>query len=94
MEANRDDRQPSRQGDEQPGLCDTCVCAKVCMIYAQSQRPIHECTAYTAVQTSSERAHGVVQGKELAGLCVNCSRRHTCTFERPEGGVWHCEEYY
>lgn len=27
------------------------------------------------------------------GLCVNCKLRGSCIFERPEGGVWHCEEY-
>jgi hypothetical protein len=27
------------------------------------------------------------------GLCRNCANRGTCTFPRPEGGVWHCEEY-
>jgi len=27
------------------------------------------------------------------GLCVNCKHEATCTFARPEGGVWHCEEY-
>jgi hypothetical protein len=29
----------------------------------------------------------------LAGLCVNCEHRDECTFPKPEGGVWHCEEY-
>ena len=27
------------------------------------------------------------------GLCRNCQNRDTCTFPKPEGGVWHCEEY-
>ena len=27
------------------------------------------------------------------GLCKNCENRETCTFPRPEGGVWHCDEY-
>lgn len=27
------------------------------------------------------------------GLCVNCDVRETCTFSKPEGGVWYCEEY-
>ncbi|KPL18822.1 MAG: hypothetical protein AMJ92_06255 [candidate division Zixibacteria bacterium SM23_81] len=30
---------------------------------------------------------------KLKGLCVNCDNRETCTFPKPEGGVWHCEEY-
>ncbi|MHC4505741.1 MAG: hypothetical protein ACYTFI_20745, partial [Planctomycetota bacterium] len=27
------------------------------------------------------------------GLCGNCEERRSCTFPKPEGGVWHCEEY-
>jgi NADH-quinone oxidoreductase subunit E len=26
-------------------------------------------------------------------ICINCENRHTCKFIKPEGGVWHCEEY-
>ena len=31
--------------------------------------------------------------KEYRGLCSNCEQRSTCTYPKPEGGVWHCEEY-
>ena len=27
------------------------------------------------------------------GLCASCVRRATCTYSKPEGGVWRCEEY-
>ena len=27
------------------------------------------------------------------GLCSLCENRTTCTYPKPEGGVWHCEEY-
>lgn len=30
---------------------------------------------------------------EYKGLCGNCEKRDECTFPRPAGGVWHCEEY-
>lgn len=30
---------------------------------------------------------------KLSGLCMNCENRDTCTYPKPEGGVWHCEEY-
>ena len=29
----------------------------------------------------------------LRGLCTLCECRETCTYPKPEGGVWHCEEY-
>jgi hypothetical protein len=27
------------------------------------------------------------------GLCVTCTYVTSCTFPKPHGGVWHCEEY-
>ena len=27
------------------------------------------------------------------GLCSDCENRKTCMYPKPEGGVWHCEEY-
>lgn len=30
---------------------------------------------------------------KLKGLCKICSLRNECTFPKPAGGVWHCEEY-
>lgn len=30
---------------------------------------------------------------EYKGLCENCENRDECTYPKPEGGVWHCEEY-
>ncbi len=29
----------------------------------------------------------------LKGLCANCGNRNDCEYPKPEGGVWHCEEY-
>lgn len=30
---------------------------------------------------------------DYMGLCRNCENRSRCTFPKPEGGVWECEEY-
>jgi hypothetical protein len=27
------------------------------------------------------------------GICSNCDNCRTCVFPKPEGGIWHCEEY-
>ena len=27
------------------------------------------------------------------GICINCKNRQTCKFIKPDGVVWHCEEY-
>lgn len=29
----------------------------------------------------------------FGGLCRNCENRYTCKIRRPEGNIWHCEEY-
>lgn len=31
--------------------------------------------------------------ENLAGLCPSCENRFECRFPKPEGGVWHCEEF-
>lgn len=41
-----------------------------------------------ATPPPAERDSGIDKG-----LCKNCANRETCTFPRPEGGVWHCDEY-
>jgi len=30
---------------------------------------------------------------QVLGLCSNCIHRKTCGFDKPDSGVWHCEEY-
>ena len=42
---------------------------------------------------AAETAEPAEQPDQLKGLCVNCEHRLTCTYRRPIGGVWHCEEY-
>ncbi|MCK5126845.1 MAG: hypothetical protein KAR42_11370 [candidate division Zixibacteria bacterium] len=29
----------------------------------------------------------------LKGLCMNCESRSACFLPKPDGGIWHCEEY-
>jgi hypothetical protein len=43
-------------------------------------------------QAGSDAVEGTDRGKYM-GLCMNCLHRDTCTFPRPEGGVWRCNEY-
>lgn len=34
-----------------------------------------------------------VDSNRYIGLCRTCEERESCKFTKPEGGVWHCEEY-
>lgn len=45
-------------------------------------------TGSMAASLKGERDSGLNKG-----LCKNCANLETCTFQKPEGGVWHCDEY-
>jgi len=51
------------------------------------QRPCLDTTV-----TGKASGEGSDSNKFL-GLCKTCDERDTCQFAKPEGGVWHCEEY-
>jgi hypothetical protein len=60
---------------------------------------VFECSEYepgrgNPVREGNPSASAANPGREkVLGLCADCAARETCTFPRPEGGVWHCEEY-
>ena len=90
------------------GLCATCKHALTCTFPRNENRPVMFCeefegydtrstgpmppqaSVHSASQTPSVSAS---QDPTLKGLCVSCARRDTCTFPKPEGGVWQCEEF-
>lgn len=51
----------------------------------------------TALPGLIVRPGGVVLNVEMPqaaqGLCTTCELRESCTFTKPESGVWRCEEY-
>ncbi len=97
---------PIRQISVRHGLCRTCVKAPECTFPRDPNRPVHSCDEFEGVDAPrSERASRTVVASvfpsddaaeraptELKGLCVQCARRHTCSYPKPAGGVWHCEE--
>ena len=82
------------------GLCSKCKGAAGCDVRLEATRPVNACKAFEAFEYF---VPAILQGhvqKETAsvsvrasGLCADCGSRDTCMFRRPEGGVWHCEEY-
>jgi len=80
------------------GLCSTCIHREHC-IYYDPNNPIYQCEEFDAfVEPRKINKIAIVpSGKktndEFAGLCKNCANRDTCMFAKPQGGVWHCEEY-
>ncbi len=88
------------------GLCSTCNNASSCTFPRDPNKPVVHCEEFDIGEPSPVKTAGkdrssptqsyAPKGKdvtEFMGLCSNCENRETCTFPKPEGGVWHCEEY-
>lgn len=91
------------------GLCSCCSCAPACTYPRDSGRPLLECDEFDGISPplnqvmklveipSVNRFSGPMSDTQglsiLKGLCAYCDSLNTCTYPKPEGGVWHCEEY-
>jgi hypothetical protein len=89
------------------GLCGTCRNASTCMYLRSASKPILQCEEYeefppqpgnkpmeaTMSMNKNNSANNPQEKSKYFGLCANCKHRETCTFPKPAGGVWHCEEY-
>lgn len=87
-----------------PGLCALCVHAPTCVFSREPGRPVRFCEEFEGVPPKPTKnlttpSPAVVAVEDIdgqasrAGLCRYCENYLTCTFFKPEGGVWHCEEY-
>jgi len=86
-------------------LCCNCMYAQSCTHRRRSGQPVTHCEehAVDAAQPLNERPASACEppvaseaedsARELLGLCSNCEQRQTCRLPKPEGGIWHCEEY-
>ncbi len=91
------------------GLCSCCQSLPTCTYTKDSQRPILQCEEFDGIvlspikTVSRAEVAPVVHKKNPAnvmdkfapypGLCGLCENSMSCTYPKPEGGVWHCEEY-
>ena len=91
---------PSAAAPKYRDLCSTCSHAESCRGHSTPQRPIFFCEMFEVFAPEPVAARPVAAkpaeqedtGRHK-GLCVNCDNRDTCILPRPEGGVWHCQEY-
>jgi hypothetical protein len=90
------------------GLCRGCLKAEKCTFPRDSSRPIRFCDEFEGYETdrlwppapvapSLTAALPFARRTEFEdsvpkGLCRHCAHRPTCTYPKPEGGVWHCDE--
>ena len=81
------------------GLCGTCRNAPGCTFPRTASEPVIECLEFDGesrvenmhpAAARSGNSRPVVRGH---GLCPWCDKRSVCTFPKPAGGVWFCEEY-
>jgi hypothetical protein len=94
---------PSISRGKRQGLCQTCKHAEYCIYIRNDGPPVLQCEEFEVdggpeaesldVHANESTRPDVTSEKRLLGLCSNCEHRDTCRFPKPEGGVWHCEEY-
>ena len=89
------------------GLCSTCNNSTSCFYHLRNgTRIVWFCELFDdyeppfKVENFSSRNKSSLDSKteeankvKFAGLCMNCENRDICTYPKPEGGIWHCEEY-
>ena len=79
-------------------LCTNCMQRDNCSICNARKSAIQYCEEYEAatlqgIQWDNRPPVASPKPPVEAGICVNCEKRATCSVERPDGGIWHCEEY-
>jgi hypothetical protein len=91
------------------GLCSYCKSAPICTFTRDPNRPVCECDefgafTYAPVRVPSQKKIPLKRFSKNAstnedpfhlhkGLCSQCEGRTNCIYPKPEGGVWHCEEF-
>ena len=91
------------------GLCSCCKTSQTCTFLKDQERPDLQCEEFDGLLRSPLKMvprTKIVPGRphkasvvmnntagSFHGLCGLCEIHETCTFPKPEGGVWHCEEY-
>ena len=91
------------------GLCRTCIGRATCTYPRPRNRQVMFCAEFegevpepvkpvaaageTTPQPWVHMADQSPESSHYKGLCRTCERRDSCTFPKPPGGVWHCEEF-
>lgn len=84
-------------------LCSNCKNAPTCTFPKDPNRPSFYCEEFELEELPQKKiawtppidAH-FTKEKDTSGfkgLCSDCENYRTCKFPKPEGGIWHCEEY-
>ncbi len=88
------------------GLCRDCMQAAECTFPRDPAQPVRECEEFAPAPSVVRRGAPLVTVERIfsatqepgdgtgepRGLCLQCRNRMTCTFPKPPGGVWQCDE--
>ncbi len=81
-------------------LCSTCKHTEACGGRSTLEHPIFFCELFevfapppTLTPVGPLESQSRQDTSEYRGLCMNCANRNTCAIPKPEGGIWHCQEY-
>jgi hypothetical protein len=94
---------------EPSGICLCCRTVSTCTYLKDFRRPALQCedfesyeprrvaTAIKSILTDDKPKSGFDverrDSRRHKGLCSICEDYDSCALSKPEGGVWHCEEY-
>jgi hypothetical protein len=84
-------------------LCANCKNAPTCTFPKDPNKPSFYCEEFEIEEPPPKKITSAPSGEArltkekntfgFKGLCSDCENYKTCKFPKPEGGVWHCEEY-
>jgi hypothetical protein len=100
-------RKKESKMNQHGGLCLSCRNALTCTFLKNPNEAVLQCDEFDGFESFLRRpkifSHKSMMDlksnpgkKDLGGykgLCSICEDRKACTYPKPEGGVWHCEEY-
>src|SRR3974377_1147908 len=106
MASQETTRAVSRDMQSIEGLCRTCSKAEGCTFPRDASRPVWSCDEFdgSTLAPILPSARGFAapglrrvreeldEAREIKGLCTECANRSTCSYPKPPGGVWHCDE--
>ncbi len=87
------------------GICLSCIFHPECSLRRDKAAPVWFCESFECTEREPCKDEQVdlnhcrkdvnpeICDTSLKGLCMNCENRASCSYPRPEGGVWHCSEY-
>lgn len=97
------EQQPASHVNSPRGLCRSCAHELKCAYLTSAPASVLFCEAFAGptpvalrravARSSREESLADSHIARFAGLCRTCTNRDSCTFPKPEGGVFNCEEY-